>query len=164
MIDVNTPEGRKALKEIVSNPTMRQCDEDGVWVKVSRQLVDETRAAVPALLDALEESEADVAELRALDAEAQIGADEQTKQLHALQSENAALRARVEALEKVREAAEAWANKDHGAFDEQDGTYYCVVCSSHIPILGEAAAHATHCPVTALRAALSGCPPVAKGE
>lgn len=57
------------------------------------------RTSVPALLDALEASEADVAELRALDAEAKVGADEQTKQLRALQSENAALRSRLERVE-----------------------------------------------------------------
>lgn len=54
------------------------------------------RSAVPELLDALDEAEADRDELKALDAEAQHGADEQTKQMLRLQAENAALRAELE--------------------------------------------------------------------
>lgn len=70
--------------------------------------------ALPELLDALQAKDAEIEELKIdvasaeyLDSEAQIGAAEVSKELSALREENAALRARCERLEKVREAAEA---------------------------------------------------------
>lgn len=87
--------------------------------KADCRFIAAAREAVPALLDALEASEADVAELRALDAEAQVGADEQTKQLRVLQSENTLLLNSLGAAERENERLRAALQSENAALRER---------------------------------------------